>query len=275
MTRGKRVCRPTTRSSRPPNSVASLAVGYPSRFARRRRLTWNVRRTWGRRDGGHSERTESAPMLEREKVRQLYDAGARRYELTTWLFRLVGLRMHTYRVRAVQALRLGPGGSVVELGCGTGLNFSLILERIGQQGRLVGVDLSGGMLDVARSRIEKSGWRNVELVEQDISTFDLTGRVDAILAVGVFGYLAEYGDVIRRASEALSPGGRLVLLDGKQPEKLPAWLFQIVLALGRPYGYTREYFNVRPWEAMQRWLVDVTIEQHYGGMIYIAAGTAR
>ena len=99
-------------------------------------------------------------------------------------------------------------------------------------------------------------------------------RSDGILATGVFGYLAECEEVIRSASEALSPGGRLVLLDGKQRESLPSWLFRIVLVLGRPFGYTREYFKVRPWEAMERWLADVSIEHRYGGMIYIAAGTA-
>jgi demethylmenaquinone methyltransferase/2-methoxy-6-polyprenyl-1,4-benzoquinol methylase len=213
-------------------------------------------------------------MLDRQRVRELYDAGARSYYLTTLLYRLLGLRMHAYRVRAVDALRLDPGGCVVELGCGTGMNFPLLLERLGPEGRLVGVDLSGGMLAVARRRVEKAGWRNVELVEQDVAVFNLPRGVNGILATGVFGYLAEYEAVIRRASEALAPRGRLVLLDGKQPENLPSWLFRIVLVLGRPFGYTQEYFDVRPWQTMERWLADVSIEQHYGGMIYIAAGTA-
>jgi len=212
-------------------------------------------------------------MIDRQEVRRLYDAGAERYHRTTLLYQLIGLRVHAYRVQAVDALRLEPGGCVVELGCGTGMNFPLVLEHLGPEGRLVGVDLSGRMLDVARRRIEKAGWRNVELVEQDVAAFDLPGRVDGILATGVFGYLAEYEEVIRSASEALSPGGRLVLLDFKQPESLPSWLFRIVLTLGRPFGFTREYFKIRPWEAMERWLAEVSMEHRYGGMIYIASGT--
>lgn len=213
-------------------------------------------------------------MLDRQQVRELYDAGARSYYLTTLSYRVLGLRMQAYRVRAVDALRLEPGGCVVELGCGTGMNFPLVLERLGPEGRLVGVDLSSGMLDVARKRIKKAGWQNVELVEQDVAAFELPRGVNGILATGVFGYLAEYEEVIRRVSEALAAGGRLVLLDGKQPESLPSWLFRVVLVLGRPFGYTQEYFKVRPWEAMERWLAGVSIEQRYGGMIYIAAGTA-
>jgi hypothetical protein len=47
----------------------------------------------------------------------------------------------------------------------------------------------------------------------------------------------------------------------------------MLFGLGRPFGFTREYFEVRPWEAVARWFVDVSMAQYYGGMIYIAAGT--
>ena len=75
-------------------------------------------------------------MIDRQEVRRLYDAGAERYHRTTLLYRLIGLRMHAYRVQAVDALRLEPGGCVVELGCGTGMNFPLLLERLPSRQRL-------------------------------------------------------------------------------------------------------------------------------------------
>lgn len=213
-------------------------------------------------------------VLGRKRLKELYDASASYYQLTTVLYRLIGLRMQTYRALAVDALRLRPGGRVVELGCGTGINFPLLLEKLGPDGKLVGVDLSAGMLDIARKRVEKAGWRNVELVEQDIATFSLPRGLNGILATGVFGYLPEYEEIIRDAADALSPGGRLVLLDGRRPDRLPWWLFRLVLLLGRPFGFTEEYFAVRPWLAVQRWFEDVSVARYYGGMIYIAAGTA-
>ena len=39
-----------------------------------------------------------------------------------------------------------------------------------------------------------------------------------MLATGLFGYIPEYGRVIKAASQALVPGGHLTILDGKQPE---------------------------------------------------------
>jgi len=47
-----------------------------------------------------------------------------------------------YRVKAVQALELQNGDAVVDIGCGTGLNFSLLEEAIGPEGTLIGVDLA-------------------------------------------------------------------------------------------------------------------------------------
>lgn len=70
------------------------------------------------------------------------------------------------------------------------------------------------------------------------------------------------------ASQSFVPGGHLSILDGKQPENLPSWLFKIVLKLGGPFGYTPEYFHVRPWESVERYFKETSLEKKYGGMIY-------
>jgi len=51
-------------------------------------------------------------------------------------------------------------------------------------------------------------------------------------------------------------------------------LFRVVLRLGRPVGFAEAYFEVRPWKAMERSFRDVSMEEHYGGMLYLATGTA-
>jgi demethylmenaquinone methyltransferase/2-methoxy-6-polyprenyl-1,4-benzoquinol methylase len=212
--------------------------------------------------------------ISREKVRDMYQSGAKHYDFTTVLFRLIGLRMKAYRSLAIRKLSLQRGNFVIELGCGTGLNFPLIIEQIGAEGRLIGVDLTQGMLDIARERIKRLGWSNIELIQSDIAAFDFPEGVNGILATGLFGYIPEYDRVIKAVSQSLVPGGRLSILDGKQPENLPSWLFKIVLKLGGPFGYTPEYFNVRPWESMERYFKDTSFETRYGGMIYISSGTA-
>ncbi len=213
-------------------------------------------------------------MISKQKVQAMYQSGAKHYDFTTILFRLIGLRMKAYRLLAIKKLSLQRGDCVIELGCGTGLNFPFLMEQIGPEGRLIGVDLTPGMLDIARVRVERSGWKNVELIQSDIAAYDFPEGVNGVLATGLFGYIPEYDRVIKAASQSLVPGGHISILDGKQPENLPSWLFKIVLKLGGPFGYTPEYFNVRPWESVERYFKETSLETKYGGMIYILSGTA-
>jgi demethylmenaquinone methyltransferase/2-methoxy-6-polyprenyl-1,4-benzoquinol methylase len=210
-----------------------------------------------------------------QNVQALYQSGAKFYDFTTILYRLIGLRMKTYRLLAIQKMSLQRGDHVIELGCGTGLNFPYLIERIGPEGRLIGVDLTPGMLQIAQERVQRSGWKNVELIQSDIAAYNFTEKsVNGILATGLFGYIAEYDRVIKAASESLLPGGHMVILDGKQPERLPSWLFKVVLRLGKPFGFTTEYFEVRPWESVKRYLNNTQIEEKYGGLIYILSAVS-
>lgn len=213
-------------------------------------------------------------MLSKQEVQSTYQSRARHYDFAMQRFRLIGLRLKAYRLRAVKLLRLQRGDCVVDLGCGTGLNFPLLIEQIGSQGRLIGVDMTPEMLKYAQERVERSGWRNVELVQSDIAVFAFPERVNGVLSTGVFGHVADCENVIKAASHALVPDGRLVVLDGKLPERLSPWLFKVVLWLSRPFAATMEYYDRRTWESVERYFEETTFEQTYGGMVYISAGTA-
>lgn len=87
-----------------------------------------------------------------EEVNEVYRRRARFYDWSVNTYYLIGFRWWAYRRRAIAALQLGRGATVVEIGCGTGLNFGLVQQRIGPTGRLFGVDLCADMLDKARQR---------------------------------------------------------------------------------------------------------------------------
>lgn len=74
-----------------------------------------------------------------------YNKRARHYDLTANLYYLIGLREWAYRKQAIRALKLQRGDRVVEIGCGTGLNFPLLLEAVGSGGAVVGVDITPTM----------------------------------------------------------------------------------------------------------------------------------
>ena len=82
----------------------------------------------------------------------------------------------------MRALGLRAGDSVIDIACGTGLNFPLIEEAIGPEGRIVGVDLTDAMLAQAQDRIKANGWRNISLVQADAADFGFPAGVDAILS---------------------------------------------------------------------------------------------
>ncbi len=115
-----------------------------------------------------------------KNVERVYRRWARIYDWLTPLY-LMGNESRLRR-ETIDSLDLHTGQKVLEIGCGTGRNFSMILERIGPEGRLLGVDYTAAMLDRARARIQRHGWKNVELIQADASTLDLECQFDAALS---------------------------------------------------------------------------------------------
>ena len=213
----------------------------------------------------------------RERLIETYRKKAKHYDLTSRLYPVPGYPQQAQRARAVQALGLRPGGSVVDIACGTGLNFSLIEQAIGPGGRIVGVDLTDAMLAQARHRIEANGWSNVSLVQADAAEFDFPTGVDAILSTYALTQVPECAAVIAHGAAALSGGGRWVVVDLKAPANAPRWVAQLGTALVRPFGSVDEWVRRRPWEAihtaMQETLVDVSWAELVFGTAFLAAGS--
>jgi ubiquinone/menaquinone biosynthesis C-methylase UbiE len=212
----------------------------------------------------------------REHLIGTYRRKAKHYDLTSRFYPAPGYPQRAHRLRAVQALGLRPGDSVVDIACGTGLNFSLIERFIGPEGRIVGVDLTDAMLAQAQRRIEAHGWSNVSLVQADAAEFDFPSEVDAILSTWALTQVPECGDVIAHGAAALSGGGRWVVLDLKAPDNAPRWLAQFGTAVVRPFGSIDEWIGRRPWEAiraaMQETLADVSWTELVFGTAFLAAG---
>ena len=175
----------------------------------------------------------------REHLIETYRKKARHYDITSQFYPVPGYPQRAQRLQAVQALGLRQGDSVVEIACGTGLNFSLIEQVIGPEGRIVGVDLTDAMLAQAQHRIETNGWSNISLVQADAAEFDFPAEVDAILSTYAMSQVPECADVIAHGAAALSPGGRWVVLDLKVPDNAPRWLAQLGIALVRPFAHRR------------------------------------
>jgi len=214
----------------------------------------------------------------RERLIETYRKKAKHYDITSRLYPVPGYPQRGQRLRAVQALGLRPGQRVVDIACGTGLNFSLIEQAIGPGGRIVGVDLADAMLDQAQRRIAANDFRNISLVQADAAAFDFPPEVDAIVSTYALSHVPECAAVIAHGAAALSAGGRWVVLDLKAPENVPRWLAQLGIALARPWGAIDEWVERRPWEvvraAMHDELVELSWTELFFGTAFLAAGCA-
>src|SRR5688500_687888 len=88
-------------------------------------------------------------------------------------------RFSRWQRLAVERLELRSGETVIDVACGTGLNFPVLEERIGPEGKVIGIDLSPAMLAIARQRVDAAGWGNVELIEASVDRAHLRELADA------------------------------------------------------------------------------------------------
>lgn len=198
-----------------------------------------------------------------------YTGGARWYDV------LSGERpiYRIGRVRAIELLHLQPGQRVLDIGCGTGLNFPLLHDRIGPTGHLTGLDASAPMLTMADQRIEQASWDNVELVLGDAGQLsELVGSTpyDAVICTYSLSIIEEWRSTWSQALDLLSVGGRAAVVDLSLPRGvgLPLWPLARLACLTGGSDPHRE-----PWRAAQADLVHVTTETHRAGHVVVAVGT--
>ena len=177
------------------------------------------------------------PAEDSRAVTDFYDRLAARYDLLATAPVVRG-----WRELAADALELESGDTVVEMGCGTGANLPYLRERVGSEGRVVGIDLTSGMLAQARHRVERAGWTNVDLVRGD-ATRPPIERADAVLGSFVVGLLDDPGAAVDRWLDHLTPGGRVAILEASRSDRLVAaplnLAFRVFVRFSSPGGWTR------------------------------------
>ena len=207
-----------------------------------------------------------------EEVRKLYRHAAPIYDTAVWMYRIAGVSRH--RETAVAALRLRPGDTVVDMGCGTGLNLPLLCDAVGPTGRVIGVDLTDAMLERARRRVERVGWCNVELNEADLTEYAFPPDLGGAIATFALEMVPEYDTVVQTVADTLPRGRRLALYGLKHPDRWPRWLTRLGIWLNRPFGVSEEYAALRPWESVRRYMREVEHREFYGGAAYLSVGEA-
>ena len=209
-------------------------------------------------------------MTSKESIIGIYRGWAERYDLIANVYTLIGHRINSYRKRAVDSLNLNDGDTVVDLACGTGLNFSCLQKAVGPKGNIIGVDITDAMLKKAEVRIDAHGWKNVELVYCDVEKYKFPNHFDDVLSTFALGYLPNYDGLIKRIYNALPIKGRFAELSFKKPKgKL---IRQILLRVFRPFGNVEDSIDRRIWESVERHFDKTIFQEFYFGTTYMVTG---
>ena len=207
---------------------------------------------------------EDAPASsaqQRSSVRERYDKLA---PFIALIDHLLMMSLFRVRARAIAALPLKAGDTVVELGCGTGRNFSYLRNAVHRAGRIIGVEFSPGMFARARKLVADEKLQ-VELIDQDIARYAVPAT-DLVLLSLCYHTLEYPAQTLARVWESLKPGACLAIIDGKPPDFADAFF--------RSFGskILEAVFmgdaQLKPWENLAR-LGSMQMKKYVGGAYYV------
>lgn len=206
----------------------------------------------------------------KEQVAEMFNSISRRYDFLNHFLSL-GIDIR-WRKKAAKLLREDQPKQILDVATGTG-DFAITAYNILKPEKVVGVDISKGMLEVGREKMKKKGLQDViemHLGDSEGLPFD-ENKFDAIIvAFGVRNF-ENLQKGLADMCRVLKPGGKLVVLEFSQPTRFPIkqlyqFYFRYILpTIGKivskdssAYTYLPESVNVFPFgEAFQKELEGV------------------
>ncbi len=121
---------------------------------------------------------------------------------------------------------LGPvskGETVLDIGCGAGVDTFVAAILVGPEGRVTGIDLIPEMVDRARTNLEKTSLKNVTFQEGSAEQLSLSDRAfDVVISNGVFNLIPDKAKALKEVFRVLKPSGRFLLVDEILTGEMPA-----------------------------------------------------
>ena len=144
------------------------------------------------------------PNLQRRLQRYGWDRAAPRYEA------LWGEQLAAAQGLMLKLADLQSGQNVVDVACGTGLITFAAAKAVGPNGSVLGVDISGGMVEACVQQAQARGVANAAFERMDAELLDLPAAVfDVALCAFGLMYLSDPTAALREMRRVLRPGGRM------------------------------------------------------------------
>src|SRR5262245_42910177 len=175
------------------------------------------------------------------------------------------------RQKAVELLKLEEGDRVLDMGCGPGGSFPYLVHAVGPSGQVVGVEISPVMSINARKRIEKNGRRNVEVMEADARTVQLTGTFDGLLMFATDGRLLD--EALENIFPHLRENARVVAFGAKMSSNRLGKIWNPVLKMLFKLTFsTTPRPDYKPGRMMAKRVENLDIEEYFMGLMFLASG---
>ncbi len=122
--------------------------------------------------------------------------------------------------RVVEFLGLKPGERVLDVGCGTGVMVPYLLERVGDTGEIVAVDISPKMVAVAKRKFPPDEYPNVKFIAADVNETAPENEFDAVLCYSCFPHFKDRRASIRRLAHSLKGGGTMAVAHSESRDSI-------------------------------------------------------
>lgn len=117
---------------------------------------------------------------------------------------------------------LKPGETVLDLGAGAGFDCFLAARKVGEKGKVIGIDMTPAMIDKARDNAERENYQNVEFRLGEIENLPAADNsVDVVISNCVINLSTDKEKVLRETYRVLRPGGRISISDLALKKELP------------------------------------------------------
>ncbi len=179
------------------------------------------------------------------------------------------------RQKAVELLDLKPGDRVIDAGCGSGGSFPYLVNAVGTNGEVVGVEISPESKAAADRRIKINAWQNVRVIESDARTLRLKEDFDGLLMFAAADIYASE-DALRAILPHMKTGARIAFFGAKLSKSGAGRILNPILSILFKLSFSSTPPpNFEPWETVATYLEGVEIKEYFGGSMFLGSGKLR